>query len=197
MRIVGLDLSLSRPAACFIPHGWTPGAWSKLTVRSWGRPKEKHEKEDAHNAAGRRADRIVEIVNAVAPFICECARVGKPQGGTRTAIYVEDYPYGLRTQGQYDLAELRGALNAAIHVHGLVALPLNISTCRKLLLGKLPSRKKGEPPLPKGAAKVAVQLALQSMGARFDNDDECDAFAVANLGLSNSGAVAICVGGAA
>jgi hypothetical protein len=60
---------------------------------------------------------------------------------------------------------------------GLDIHTANMSTARKLLLGKVP--RKG--------AKDAVVATLRAAGATFETADEVDAYVCANLGLSELG----------
>lgn len=187
--VLGLDLSLTRPAACYLPSGWRPGDWGAIVAASWpSKPAKPHAADGPLERERARWARVSTIAHQVGEFVHAHAVAGTD------AIAVEDYPYGMQGTAVTGLAELRGAVCTVLRSISpqYVPLPLNISTCRKLLLGKLPSRRKGEPPLPKGAAKVAVQQALYGAGAfNLANDDECDAFAVANALLSDCGAVAV------
>lgn len=184
--IIGLDLSLARPAACHIPRGWEPGDWAALDVASWPSKKSKDSPENATEAERARWQRVAVIAEQVTAFV-------KPH--KVSYVVVEGYAFGMHSSSVTALAELRGAVCMSLLGIGVVPVPVNISTCRKLLLGKLPSRRKGEPPPAKGAAKAAVQEALYKMGASFTNDDECDAFCCANLALSDMGHTAVTAAG--
>ena len=95
--------------------------------------------------------------------------------------YVEDYAFSRRSSSVTKLAELGGHARCEFLSYGRVLTPVPASAARKLLLGKLPRKD----------AKVAVQAALYGADALLNNDNECNAFAVANFGLSEQGCVAL------
>lgn len=63
-------------------------------------------------------------------------------------------------------------------MRGLVVDDANQPTVRKFLLGRLPKEDR----------KVWVSRMLWEAKAPFEDEDQCDAFAVANWGLSELGA---------
>lgn len=100
-----------------------------------------------------------------------------------TRVYVEDYAYGSIHRGM-DLGELGGAVKVALFQLGHVVVPVNQSTARKYLLGKLPQKDRGS----------AVAVALKDWGADFPNSDEGDAFVVANYARTEHGLPGLTLG---
>lgn len=164
--IVGLDLSLRGAAAVFIPVRWTPGDWSKLKSRRIGLEL------PAGASHLSRVDRLTTIADVLVNFAVF---------GDSPIVYVEDYAYGLAAQGGMRIAELGGVVKAAFARKRLEVTPVNISTARKLFLGKLPS---------KGSAVVTHKM-LREMQFPFETSDEGDAFVVANWALESLGRTAI------
>ena len=163
--IVGLDLSLSRPAACCIDSDWEIGNWKTVSYVSW--------KTAPVSSLADRHERLCWIRDRVLEF-CFDER-------DATHIWIEGYAFAAQSSSVTKLAELGGVVRVALHEHGIDAVPVPSTSCRKLLLGKVP--RKG--------AKVAVQRALYDAGAPFDDDDQCDAMAVVNFGLSELGYTAM------
>src|SRR5262245_50249239 len=113
-------------------------------------------------------DRLLHIAKCVSSF------VAASQG---ESIFVEDYIKQGFNVGK--LAELAGVVKVELRrVHGLTARPVNVSSARKLLIGSVPKGK---------LAKLIVLEACRSLGAKFEDDAQSDAFAVANYGLSELG----------
>jgi Holliday junction resolvasome RuvABC endonuclease subunit len=162
--IVGLDLSLKRPAACAIPRDWELGKWSDLRWTSL----ETAPVETEHD----RIVRIIKIVGHVREFALE---------NRASDCFVEGYAFSARSSSVTKLAELGGHARVEFLSYGRMLRTVVASQARKLLLGKLPQKN----------AKVMVQQALYAHGAPFSNDDECDAFVVANFGLSELGLTAL------
>lgn len=168
--VVGLDLSLRSPAAVLIPAGWELGNWHELSWWSGNFPPPA-----PGDLAGQYA-RLLHITKTVVDFVV---------GSGATDVFVENYAFSASSTSVTKLAELGGAVRVALWRAEHLVRPVVASQARKLLLGKL----------PKEGAKVAVQRALYAHGAPFTNDDECDAFAVANLGLSELGLTAMTLAG--
>jgi hypothetical protein len=77
------------------------------------------------------------------------------------------------------LAQIRCAVDIELYREaGLIPLDANQSSVRKFLLGKLPTSDR----------KACVSEALKAAGDPFEDDDQRDAFAVANWGLNKLGA---------
>jgi Holliday junction resolvasome RuvABC endonuclease subunit len=162
--VVGLDLSLTRPAACAIPHDWEIGKWRDLAWTSL----ETEPVENEHD----RIVRIIKIVGHVRDF----ALVNRASN-----CFVEQYAFSRRSSSVTKLAELGGHARVEFLTYGRMLQTVVASQARKLLIGKLPPKN----------AKVMVQQALYAHGAPFPNDDVCDAFVVANWGRSELGLTAL------
>jgi Holliday junction resolvasome RuvABC endonuclease subunit len=158
--VLGLDLSLTRPAGVAIPAGWVLGDWGSLAVTSLETAPCETDED--------RIKRIILIVGHMRDFALR-HRVSD--------CFVENYAFNAHSSSVTKLAELGGAARVEFFLGGWFLHSVPASSARKLLLGKLP--RKG--------AKVAVQQALYRHGATFRNDDECDAFCVASFGLSEIG----------
>ena len=166
--VIGLDLSLTAPAACRIPVGWEIGDWSALEVAAWQPPAPAG--PDDLDGLYRR---LSWITSAVSEF---CAR------RTRPVVAIESYAFAARSSSVTKLAELGGCVRVILWQSGIVARPITASSARKLLLGKLP--RKG--------AKDAAQLALWGAGCpKSWSGDVLDALTIANLQLSDLGAPAL------
>lgn len=93
-----------------------------------------------------------------------------------THVYREDCTYG---PAIVKLNRLIGVVDERVlHWCALQTMEVVPYTARKLLLGSVPKGK--------GMAKLAVFEGLKSCGGQF-TADEADAFAVANVGLSEQG----------
>jgi hypothetical protein len=179
--VVGIDLSLTRSAAFYLPSDWKPGgSWAKVKTITVGYPLPKTA------SATQRDLRIRTIVNTLLGFVIT-SPVGMRPDQTWPVIFVEDYAYGLAGNSGIRLAELGGALKYAISQEcGVSIEPINMTTARKIFLGKIPKGK--------GAAQVAVHSTLKRMGFAYEGSDEGDAFVIANAGRSLLGMTAATVG---
>jgi len=178
--IVGLDLSLRRPAACILLPQWDPGEPTKhCMVQAF--PQQPVEGIDP----GASVERINCIMNDVFAFMDKHRPSGEFQ------VFVEDYAYGMAAGSSraLQLAELGGSMKLMLWMSYLVvAKPINSMTARKAFLGKLPKGK--------GAAQKAVQDAAIALGivAKGSGSDEADAFVVANAGRAELGFPFACIG---
>lgn len=159
--IMGLDLSVRAAAACIVPTDWG-GDWNRVITRVSGcaLPRGATENE--------RAWRCIDIAMNITGF-ANCFHVSQ--------VWIEGYAFGQNTAAN-TLGEVGGVVRAELAKLQYSIRTANMSTARKLLLGKLP--KKG--------AKVAAREALRAAGAPDWTLDECDAFVAANLGLCERGA---------
>jgi Holliday junction resolvasome RuvABC endonuclease subunit len=161
--ILGMDLSLRGPALVSLPENWEPGRWEDLG--SYYRIKiEEHE---------RGLDRLVHIVDNIENFVRE---------NSITQVFTEEYAFSFNSRAVTGLAELGGAVKVRlfrqfhIRVQSIVA-----SSARKLLFGKMHRMKKKD-------LKLYIIDQMNKMGGPFaENHDLCDAFAIANAGLSELG----------
>jgi hypothetical protein len=169
ISVIGIDLSLRRTAAVHLPADWIPGTWDG--VQSMVSEQEGVEGRDPE----AHAYRLHAIAERLATFIGVCKV---------KHVYCEDHAYGLAGRGGVTLAELAGAVKGRLFARGVVVIPVNMMTARKLLLGKLPR---------KGAA-TAVQDALKQMGSPFEGSDEGDAWTVANWGRTELGMAGVTLG---
>jgi hypothetical protein len=179
--VVGLDLSLTGPAACCIPPGWEIGDWSALDVEAW--MPEVPAKDDLAGLYRRLSWIVDRVVAFVARASLPDRWVGGPYGaGGRPAVAVEAYAFAARSSSVTKLAELGGAVRVALYSRGIIAVPVTASEARKLVLGKLPRKDQ----------KTAVQAALWAAGCPKEwSGDVLDSFAVANAARSNLGGIAL------
>ena len=165
--VLGLDLSLRRPAACVIPEGWQVGDWKALHLLAF-------DGEDSHDERSHYA-RIIKIVGKMRDFMLA-------YGVGLNDAWVEGYAFSRNSSSVTKLAELGGVARCEFLSYGRVLRAVPQSSVRKLLLGKVPR----EDP------KKFVQAAFCEAEAPFWEDpDICDAVAVANWGLSEQGKPAI------
>ena len=169
---VGLDLSLTGPAAAFIPGGWEIGDWRDLEVAAW-QPPVPEDPNDLNALYWRLAwirDRVCEFVDRKAVPV----------------VAIESYAFAARSSSVTKLAELGGVVRVALWERGIVARSITASSARKLLLGKLPRKD----------AKTATHAALYGAGCpKAWSGDVLDAIAIANLMLSDQGAPALTLAG--
>jgi len=162
--ILGLDLSATATAAVSVPLDWD-GQWSRVHSVVVGE-KLRHDASDAERA--RRCETIASRLVAFA------------QAERATVAFIEGYAFSQHSAA-HTLAEVGGVVRIELIRAGIEIRTANMGTSRRLLLGKC----------PKGA-KVAVYAALKAAGATFETLDESDAFAAANLGLSELGGYCFC-----
>lgn len=161
--VIGFDLSLSAPAGCFIPRAWKIGCWEELIM--W-RMDPKPPASDDFNGLYKR---LHDIARGVVSF----TREHNP-----SLVRVENYAFSKRSSSVTRLGELGGLCRVDLFRAGYLLIPVPVSQARKVLLGELPHKD----------AKLAVQHALYKHGATFKDDNETDAFTVANWALSETGA---------
>lgn len=157
MVLMGLDLSATAAAACAVPLDWD-GQWQRVRTHVVGLPLPR----DASD--WDRAMRCEAIARALVAFAHE--------HGVSEA-WIEGYAFGQRTAA-HTLAEVGGVVRLELVRAGITIRTANMSTARKLLLGKVP--RKG--------AKEACHRTLWAAGSPPWTLDESDAFVCANLGLS-------------
>jgi len=162
--VLGLDLSATAAAAVSVPLDWD-GQWSRVHSVVVGESL-RHDASDAERA--RRRETIASQLVAFA------------QAERTTVAYIEGYAFSQHSAA-HTLAEVGGVVRLELVRAGIEIRTANMGMSRRLLLGKC----------PKGA-KVAVYAALKAAGATFETLDESDAFAAANLGLSELGGYCFC-----
>jgi hypothetical protein len=160
VTIAGLDLSTRAAAMVTVPQNWD-GCWSRVDSLVVGEPLQRCA-SDAVRA--RRTETIAARLVAFA------------QAQGVTSVWIEGYAFNQATAA-HTLAELGGVVRLELVRAGLEVRTANMSTARKLLLGKV----------PRSGAKDAVVATLRAAGATFATADEADAYCCANLGLSELG----------
>ncbi len=171
---MGLDLSLRRSAVCFIPGDWEVFVHGEV---NWGALKTMTVGQDLKKDSSpeEKADRLVKIAGSISEWISETS-----------VVFVEDYAYGMAGQSGMMLGELGGAVKYALRYDVKLGVrPVNQSTARKFLLGKLPQKDR--------AAVVVAQL--EEWGCPFATSDEKDAFTIANYGRTELGMPGLTLGG--
>lgn len=158
--ILGLDLSTRAAAAVAVPQDWD-GRWSRVRSLVVGEPLHR----DATDA--ERARRTETIAARLVAFARSCGVA---------SVWIEGYAFNQATAA-HTLAELGGVVRLELVRAGFDLHTANMSTARKLLLGKV----------PRSGAKDAVVATLRAAGSTFETADEADAYCCANLGLSELG----------
>lgn len=172
--ILAFDLSLKAPAAVALPRDWRPGDWKR--VKSWlARPKVP----EGGDLTGE-VQRYMAIAEWAEGVISDVIR---GQHAQEVHAYVEAYGFKKNNSWASRLMESGGVVKATVYMrHAMILTPVNASTARKLLLGKL----------PRSDQKIAVQRAVFAAKApKTWEENICDAFVVCNFGLSEMGGVAM------
>ncbi len=156
---MGLDLSLTAPAAAVLPRGWKPGQWNIPTKVFDG-------------GITRDEGRLMMIRDGVAHYAAK---------HYVTHVFIEGYSYGSQNAREA-LGELGGVIKVALWEIGLQAVPIPTSSARKTLLGTIKRSS-----LAGAKIKDYVNAQLAKMGAQFPTMDEGDAFVVANAGRASLG----------
>jgi len=115
--VLGLDLSLTSPAAVAIRPDWRIGVWSELATLNLKPEVPTNEKE--------KAARIRFIVEQMLSFACRQG-VG--------AAFVEDYAFSRQSSSVTKLAELGGHARVGFDAAGLTLTPVPASAARRVLL---------------------------------------------------------------
>lgn len=163
--LLGIDLGTRHCAAVAVPLDWD-GAWSRVRSIVAGEPL-RRDSSDAERA--RRTETIaVQLV-----------RFARETGAS--LALVESYAYSRQTAA-HTLGELGGVVRLELLRAGLEIRTVQMSSARKLLLGKV----------PRSDAGMACYSALRAAGARFETADEAAAFTVANVALADAGGFCFC-----
>lgn len=155
--LMGLDLSATRAAACAVPLDWD-GEFRRVCTHIVGEGLPRDASDE------QRARRCERIAGELVAFARTC--------GVHEA-WLEGYAYS-RNTAAHTLAEVGGVVRLELVRGGIAIHTANMSSARKLLLGKLPAK----------GAKHAAHAALHAAGSPAWSLDEADAFVCANLGLS-------------
>jgi len=158
--LLGIDLGTRACAAVVCPTDWD-GEWKRVRSLVVGAPLRRDSTDT------ERARRTETIAVKLVAFARET--------GASIAL-VESYAYGMRTSA-HTLGELGGVVRLELVRAGLDVRTAQMSTARKLLLGKV----------PRSDASMACYTALRAAGAPFGTADEAAAFCAVNLGLSELG----------
>lgn len=158
--LLGIDLGTRACAAVAVPADWD-GVWARVRSIVVGEPL-RRDSSDAE-----RARRTETIATRLVTFARET--------GASVAL-VESYAFGKSTAA-HTLGELGGVVRLEFVRAGLEVRTINLSTARKLLLGKV----------PRSDAGVACYSTLRAAGAHFETADEAAAFTVANVELAELG----------
>lgn len=175
-HVLAFDLSVTSPGAVAIPIGWRPGSWGR--VRAWlGKFR-----------SPPKADQAAQLqrYHAIAEWACgavkEIAKFGPIYG------FVEGYSFGDNTNMASLIMESRGVVKYQLfHRHRLLLRPIAPASARKSFLGFNPTAKEGY------NAKLVVQDMLFNLAQAPKKWDEnqADAFVVANHGISELDGVAL------
>lgn len=177
--VLGLDISSRSTATVAIPLDWD-GRWGRVEWLLCG------QKLPLRASDLVRAQRTEQIARAIVEF-------ARRKGAS--VAWIEGYAFG-QVRGAHTLAEVGGVVRLELVRAGIEIQTANMSSARKLLLGKVPVGAK----LPngkreKGVAKAACYETLTALGARLPAKapgmDVADAIVAANLGLSRLGGYAI------
>jgi|SRR5882672_709621 len=165
--IVGFDLSLTAPAACFIPQGWELGDWLTLRFETYVGGDDALVKTGV-DALAWQYRRLIKISGWARNFVLE---------KRAQHTFVEGYAFSKHSSSVTRLAELGGVCRVELFTYGRTLRPVVASSARKLILGKLPRED----------VKRVTHQAIWDHGAPFADGDQVDAFVVANAGLSELG----------
>jgi len=155
--LMGLDLSVTAAAACVVPLSWD-GDFRRVKTLVVG---DSLRRDATDEQRARRCEGIALQLVAFARLhgVTEC--------------WLEGYAYSQRS-ASHTLGEVGGVVRLELVRAGITLHTANMSTARKLLLGKIP--RKG--------AKHAAHAVLHAAGSPAWSLDEADAFVAVNLGLS-------------
>jgi len=164
--IVGLDLSLTGTGVVVLETSWTPGSWQGVRTATfgYGLPEGVSERD--------RIGRIVDIAQRVVAFV--------PRGAE---VFIESLAFGRFTgSASSKLAGLTDVVKVALFMDkGILTQVVTAGQARKLLLGYGQGQD----------IKKQVEQRLRGAGAPVRNNNEADAFAIANYGRSELGLSAL------
>jgi hypothetical protein len=168
--VLGLDLSLTGLGMCAVPLDWDLD-WTRVRTKVRGTKREKHESAAAHWSRLEQLAIDVRVFAVLVGATHVWAEGGITKIGTGASLVA--------------LGELRSAVCLELKREcGLIVETAHQSTIRSFFLGKLPPRDR----------KEVTCATLRSIAADVwanKSNDECDAFVVANWGLSELAAPCI------
>lgn len=177
MILAGIDLSLTASAIVVCDTGWDQ-RWGEIGTYVFGESLPRDASDDEH------ARRIARIADRLLSFL------RGPTGGASVQCWIESYALGLQGKNKdaHRLIELGGVVRHELRGLGYELRTANMSSARKLLLGKVPKGK--------GVAKKTCQATLRSAGMPHSwTLDQSDAMVCLNYGMSeHAGATCFCAG---
>lgn len=159
--VIGLDLSLRSPGACWIPRGWL-GRVARVRTAGAGWGYELTRDATPADVAARH----IAIAERVVDF---CRR------HPHEAVFVEDYAYSRNSSSATGLHELGGVVKAdLLRALGRAPIPVTASEARKTLLTNV----------PRSDSKSFVIANVRMLGGKavYWSEDEADAFCLCNHG---------------
>lgn len=161
--VLGLDLSCSGLGMCAVPIGWDLD-WSRVRFRTLSSSLEKGASPREH--ALRCRGLAIDVVTWA-----------RWVGATR--LWIEALPGFVPKETMHAFRKNAGLHMAVLlefiaQAFGLDPSYIDEMSARKFLLGAVPQTDR----------KAVVRDALTRAGAPFEDGDQCDAFVVANWGLS-------------
>lgn len=171
--VVGFDLSLRAPAAIALPFDWKPGDWKN--IKAWLLKPPQPKQDDARG----QLQRYAVIAEWAEKLVGVCV-----ERGVKPACFVEAYGFSKnnaqasKIMGSGEIVKL-----AVFKRWDIVIVPVASNTARKLFLGAVPKKD----------PKVAVQDVLfnKCKAPKSWDENQADAFVVANWGLSAVGGRAL------
>lgn len=164
--VMGLDLSLRGAGICIVPFDWCSSMqWGRVHAFTFGIPLTR---DATQIERANRTDMISKVIYR------------KAQEFGVKYVFIEHYSFGSEYNREA-LGELGGVVkrDLAKEVVGIRLIDkVTVRAARKLIFG----------PIKRGVdIKPFVRDKLMEMGARFDTQDEYDAFVIANWGLCMTG----------
>lgn len=168
--VIGLDLSLTSVGMVAIPIGWNQDM-SKVAVATCGY------KLTNEATLSNQYLRYLQIAYDVLDF-CVNHRARH--------IWIEDHAYTAPGAQSARTKEMTGCVKTKLfEEHGLVAQTIQAAAARNVLLGRIPKQGKGK-------TKIYVLRNVRRLPwTTYWNDDQCDAFTVANYGIMKAGGMAM------
>jgi len=160
MNVAGLDLSTRAAAGVMLPLGWD-GDFSQARSLVVGEPLRRNATD---------AERARRTENIALPLVTFC-RTNNVQ-----IAFIESYGFN-QSHAAHTLGEVGGVVRLELLRAGIEIRTAQMSSARKMLLGKL----------PRADVKMVVYSTVRAAGATFETADEADAFAALNWGMSELG----------
>ena len=166
-RVLGVDYSLTSTGLVMFPAGWFP---------EWKYTEHATVKSEAVKTEQQRVARYRAIAKQIRDYAWDWGV---------THVVFEQHAFGKNTAQGYRIVEGTGVAKAALLASRIKVLePVVVGQARKLLLGANPRVD------PKGF----VEECFKRLDGPFKNQDESDAGALANWGLSELGCGGVIIG---